>query len=327
MASYIARRAALMLATLWLLTLLAFALLRVAPGDAALAALAQSPGEGFLTAEQLESRRHALGLDRSYVRQYADWMWGLARLDAGRSIASGLPVFEELAPRYAVTLELAAVTVLLTTAFAVPAGILAAYRSGTWIDRAVRAAALSALAVPSFWVGLIVLLTLAAWFGYFSAIDYAPPTADLWRNLQQIGPAAVVLALRPAGLLTRVVRSTTVEALALDHVRAARAKGVGEVAVVWRHAFRTAAPHVLTVLGAQAVYLLGGAVVVEQVFNLPGLGRSVAAGVLARDYPTVQFLVLAFGAVAMAVNLAVDLLHGALDPRVRSTATSFGAPL
>jgi len=320
--SYLVRRAALTLVTLWAVTLLAFVLLRVAPGDAALAALAQSPGEGFLTSEQLESRRHALGLDRPYVRQYADWLWALVRLDAGRSLASGIPVLEELAPRCAVTLELAAFTTVLVVGFAVPAGLLAASRRGTWTDRAVRAAALSFLALPAFWIGLLLILALASWFGWFQAVDYAAPSADLWRNLQQIGPAALVLALRPAGLLTRVVRASTIEALALDHVRTARAKGVGEAAVVWRHAFRTVAPHALTVLGTQVVFLLGGAVVVEQLFNLPGLGRSIAAGVLARDYPMVQFLVLAFGVAAIVTNLAVDAAHSFLDPRVRDTQTA-----
>ena len=130
-----------------------------------------------------------------------------------------------------------------------------------------------------------------------------------------------MLALRPAGLPTRIVRASTIEALALDHVRTARAKRVGEAAVVWRHAFRTAAPHALTVLGTQVVLLLGGAVVVEQLFNLPGLGRSVAAGVLARDYPAVRFLVLVFDAVAIVTNLAVDAAHGFLDPRVRHADT------
>ena len=190
-----------------------------------------------------------------------------------------------------------------------------------------RGAALSFLALPAFWVGLLLILALASWFGYFLAIDYVAPWVDLWRNLQQVGPAALVLALRPAGLLTRIVRSSTIEALALDHVRTARAKGVGEAAVVWRHAFRTAAPHALTVLGTQVVFLLGGAVVVEQLFNLPGLGRSIAAGVLARDYPMVQFLVLTFGAVAIVTNLAVDAIHGLLDPRVRhADARVGGAP-
>jgi len=325
--SHLVRRAALMLATLWAVTLLAFVLLRVAPGDPALAALAQSPGEGFLTSEQLESRRRALGLDRPYVRQYADWLWTLVRLDAGRSLASGIPVLEELASRYAVTLELAAFAVLMVVGFAVPAGLLAASRPGSWTDRAVRGAALSFLALPAFWIGLLLILALASWFGYFQAVDYAAPSVDLWRNLQQIGPAALVLALRPAGLLTRIVRSSTIEALALDHVRTARAKGVGEVAVVWRHAFRTAAPHALTVLGTQVVFLLGGAVVVEQLFNLPGLGRSIAAAVMARDYPMVQFLVLAFGAVAIVTNLAVDAIHGLLDPRVRhADARAGGVP-
>jgi len=320
----LARRGAVMLITLWAVTLLAFVLLRVAPGDAALGALARSPGEGFLTPDQIEARRHALGLDRTYMNQYLDWLWGLVRLDAGRSLASGIPVLEELAPRFAVTLELAALTTLLVAGLAVPAGLIAASRAGSWVDRGVRAAALSFLALPSFWVGLLLLLALASWFGFFRAVDYAAPSVDLWRNLQQVGPAALVLALRPAGLLTRVIRASSIEALAADYVRAARARGVGEAAIVWRHVLRTAAPHAVTVLGAQVVYLLGGAIVVEQLFSLPGLGRAMASAVLARDYPVVQLLVLAFGVVAISVNLAVDMAHGLLDPRVRGADAAGG---
>jgi len=322
---YLARRAALLLVTLWAVTVLAFVLLRVAPGDAALAAVARSPGEGSLTSEQLESRRRALGLDRPYARQYIDWLASTVRLDAGRSHASGIPVLEELAPRYAVTLELAALTTLFVVGFAVPSGLLAARACGAWIDRAVRTVALSFLCLPAFWVGLLAILALSSWFDWFRAVDYASPTADLWRNLQQIGPAALVLSLRPAGLLTRIVRSSTLEVLTQDHVRGARARGVSGASVLWRHAFRIAAPHVITVLGTQVVLLLGGAVVVEQVFNLPGLGRSVAAAVLARDYPMVQFLVLVFGAVAVSINLAVDLAHGMLDPRVRQPGAVRGS--
>lgn len=317
MLSYILRRLALSVLTLWLVSVAAFVLLRVAPGDAAVASLAMSPGEGALSPEDLARRRHDLGLDRPYVRQYLDWAGRLARLDAGRSTASGQPVVPEIRPRLGVTIELAAVTLVFVSVLGVGAGLLGAWARGRWADALARGFALAGLSTPAFWTGLLLIVAVAAWTGAFIAASYVPFWDGPWANLRAVLPAALVLAVRPASLVARVVRAATVEALGQDFVRAARARGLGEPAVLWRHAFRAAMLPVVTVIGVEAVFLLGGAVVIEQVFSLPGLGRALVAGVIERDYPLVQFVLLLFGGIAVALNLAADVLYARLDPRVR----------
>lgn len=316
---YILRRLPLALLTLWLVSVAAFVLLRVAPGDAAVASLALLPGEGALSPEELDRRRHDLGLDKPYVRQYLDWAGKLARLDAGRSTASGRSLLPEIWPRLWVTVELAAVTLVFVSALGVGAGLLGASARGRWADALARGIALAGLSLPAFWTGLLLIVAVAAWTGTFIAATYVPFWEGAWANLRAVLPAALVLAVRPASLVARVVRAATKEALEQDFVRAARARGLGEPAVLWRYAFRAAALPVVTVIGVEAIFLLGGAVVIEQVFSLPGLGRALVAGVVERDYPVVQFLVLLFGGMAVALNLAADVLYARLDPRVRRT--------
>lgn len=316
MGAYLARRLLLALVTVWLVTIVVFLLLRVAPGDAVVAAIAQAPGEGTLTADQIDARREALGLNRAYAVQYFDWLGDLMRLDAGRSLVSGASIWSELRPRFAVTAELALISMLLIGIAGPAAGVLAAAFRGRLIDRIVRGAALGLMSLPQFWVGLVVILVLAGWFGYFRAVEYQPFWQAPWRNLEQVGLPALVLALRPAALLARVVRTSMLDALEADFVRTARSKGLDERTVLVRHVFRAAMLPALTVLAAQVVFLLGGAVVIESVFNLPGLGRALALGVSLRDYPLVQFLVLTFAVAAVVVNLVVDLAYTRLDPRV-----------
>ena len=315
------RRSVSSVITLWLVTLIVFFLLRVMPGDAVIGALSQSPGEGFFSAEQIDARRHELGLDRSWPEQYATWLYNIVRLDLGRSMTSGASITDELGYRFMVTLEIAIIATLLIVFVGVPTGVMAAARPGSIIDLVTRSFALTLLALPAFWVGLSAILVLAAWFGYFAPPDYAQLWQNPLQNLQQIGPAAVVLALGPMAVLARVTRTVTIEAMGRDYVRAARAKGLSEAVLLWRHAFRSVAPHALTVLGAQVVFLMGGAVVVEQVFNLPGIGRALVDAVLTRDYTTVQFMVIVFAITALTVNLIIDLVHIYLDPRISSIST------
>ncbi len=319
-AHYLIRRAALSVLTLWLITIIAFALLRIAPGDAVLAAMARSPGEMSLSAAAMEERRADLGLDRSYAAQYLSWLGGLLRLDPGASIATGLPIGPEVAPRIAVTIQLA----LLSALTAGLAGTLAGVAAAAWkdgpFDAAARTLALAALSAPAFWLGLILVLALAAWANIFVAAGYRPIWDDPAANLTRIMPAATVLAARPAALVFRIVRISTVEILESDFIRTARARGLTETRILWGHAFPAAALPGITALGVQTVFLLSGAVVIEQVFGLPGLGRSLTEGVLTRDYPLVQFLVLLFGFFALLTNFTMDAVYTRLDPRVRLAA-------
>ena len=320
MTRYLVRRAVLSAITLWVVTLIAFALMRVAPGDAVLAAMARSPGEGALSAQQMEERRAALGLDRSYPVQYFDWIAGLARLDAGKSLVNGVPVSEEVLPRIAVTLELSALALALAGVTGAGAGVIAAGARGGRFDVGASVASMAGLSAPAFWLGLLVVLALAIWFDLFVAAGYRPIWQDPAGNLLRMIPAAAVLAVRPGALIFRVVRTTTVEMLASEFVRTARAKGLGGPRILWGHAFRASVLPGLTVLGAQTVFLLSGSVVIEQVFGLPGLGRLLTDGVLSRDYPVVQFLVMLFGLFAVLSNLVVDFAYSRLDPRVRLAA-------
>ena len=320
MTRYLVRRAVLSAITIWVVTLIAFVLMRVAPGDAVLAAMARSPGEGTLSAQQMEQRRADLGLDRSYPVQYIAWLGGLTRLDAGKSLVSGIPVSEEVAPRIAVTIELSLLALALAGVTGAVTGVIAAGARGGRFDAGASVVSMAGLSAPAFWLGLLVVLALAIWADLFVAAGYRPIWDDPAGNLLRMIPAAAVLAVRPGALIFRVVRTATVEVLGSDFVRTARAKGLGRTRILWGHAFRASALPGLTVLGAQTVFLLSGSVVIEQVFGLPGLGRLLTDGVLSRDYPVVQFLVMLFGLFAVVANLAVDFAYSRLDPRVRFEA-------
>ena len=317
MTRYLVRRAVLSAITIWVVTLIAFVLMRVAPGDAVLAAMARSPGEGALSPQQMQERRTALGLDRSYPVQYVTWIVDLVRLDAGKSLVSGVPVSEEVTPRIAVTIELSLLALALAGVVGGVTGVVAAGARGGRFDVGASFASMAGLSAPAFWLGLLVVLALAIWADLFIAAGYRPVWEDPAGNLVRMIPAAAVLAVRPGALIFRVVRTATIEMLDSDFVRTARAKGLGESRILWGHAFRASALPGLTVLGAQTVFLLSGSVVIEQVFGLPGLGRLLTDGVLSRDYPVVQFLVMLFGLFAVLANLVVDFAYSRLDPRVR----------
>ncbi|MCH7735667.1 MAG: ABC transporter permease [Chloroflexi bacterium] len=325
MAVYIARRLALAILTLWLVTIIIFVLLRVAPGDAVVAAIAQAPGEGALTVEQVDERREALGLNRPYIVQYADWIGDLATFDSGTSLATGGSVWDDVAPRISVTLELAVFAGLITALLGPTLGMAAAMNAGRPIDHGIRALTVGLMSLPQFWVGLVVVIALASWFGYFRAVEYADLWDDPQRNIEQTLLPALILALRPAALIARVVRASALDIVSSDYVRASRARGLAPGTVAWRHVFRNAMLPGLTVLGAQMVFLLGGAVVIESVFNLPGLGRGLVLGVSLRDYPLVQFMVIGFAATAILINLGVDLAYARLDPRIILTPVAGAA--
>ena len=315
--SYLARRLVLGLLTLWLVTLASFVLLRMAPGDAVSAALATSPGEGGLSQAQIDRQRQELGLDRTWFEQYGSWLGDMVRFDGGTSLATSRPVFDHLGQRALVTLELALFTVLFAALFGITAGMAGARKAGTALDTGVRILAFVTLSVPTFWIALVMVIAVASWTGHFLAMGFVPYSVTPAANLSSILPAALVLALRPAAILARMTRASTLEAMQSQSFLFARSKGIALGDAVRKHAFRTALLPVVTVIGAETVFLLGGAVVVEQVFGLPGLGRSLVSAVLARDYPVVQALVVIFAISAVALNLLVDAAYVLLDPRLR----------
>lgn len=313
MLGYAIRRVALAGLVVWAISVAAFVLLRVFAGDPALARL--GPGA---TPEAVASVRVELGLDDPYPVQYARWAGGLLRFDLGVSAVDGASVSEEVGRRLPVSLELVVLTLAWTVALGVPGGVLAAHRHGRLPDVGVRLFAVGALAVPTFWVATLVLTLPQRWWGYAPPLDGAAGLlADPVANLRQFVPASLVLAAGPAAALARLTRAAMLEVLGGGFVRTARAKGLGEQAVLFRHALPNALVPAVTVLGVQAGTLLGGTIVVEQVFNLGGVGQYLLRAVLQQDDTVAMTLVVLLAAVAVAVHLAVDLSYAVLDPRVR----------
>ncbi len=325
MNNYIVKRLALSALTLWLVTVAVFVLVRILPGDAVVAASAQAPGEGSLTRAEIDAGRAALGLDRSLVVQYGEWFGELIRLDAGESFVTGTSVWSEMRPRLSVTVELALVALIITAVSGTSLGVLSASAEGSRFDVVVRSFSLLAASVPQFWIALFLVVIMASWWGYFIPVEYSHIWDDPGRNAQQILIPAVILALRPMALLIRVMRASSIEILSTDYIRAARARGLLNRDVLFRHTLRNALIPSLTVLAAQSVFLLGGAVIIESVFNLPGVGRALVQAISFRDYPIIQFLTLLIALGAIFINLGVDILYWAIDPRISPTTSGRGS--
>ncbi|GBD11367.1 Glutathione transport system permease protein GsiC [bacterium HR23] len=313
MRDYLIRRFLLLIFTVWGVSVVIFLIMRVVPGDPIMALM----GEGGATKEQIAKIRRDLGLDRPLAVQYFDWLWDTLRLDLGKSLWKGTDITWELKTRLPVTLELAVMSLLLVVIIAMVSGVLSALRQDTWVDYFFRVFTIGGLALPAFWVGILVILALALWFNWLPTIQYVPFFENPRENLIQFIFPAVVIGWRGAAVTGRMVRSSMLEVLREDYIRTARAKGLAERVVVLRHALKNASLPVVTVLGIEATLLLGGVVVIEQVFSLPGLGRALVQSIYYRDYPMVQFLVTFFAVVTVVINLLVDITYGWLDPRIR----------
>ncbi|MEU8931598.1 ABC transporter permease [Streptomyces sp. NPDC048409] len=263
------------------------------------------------TAAQERALRHSLGLDRSLLSQYLDYLWGLLHLDFGDSLVYGQPVSEILADRLPATLQLAAAALGVTLVIAIPAGILAAMRRGRGTDSTVMTGVLLGQSTPPFWVGILLILVFAVWLRVLPASGYGT-----FANL--ILPA-VTLAVYSVAVVARLLRSSLVDVLSSDHIRSARAKGFGPLQVVLRHGLRNASLPVVTVVGLEVGNLLGGAILTERVFSWPGVGQLTVEAISNRDFPLVQATVLFFATTFVVVNLLVDLSYSFLDPRVRTS--------
>ena len=249
--------------------------------------------------------------------QYVKWIVSAVQLDFGDSFFTNRPIWEEVRPRLPLTFQFALMAIFLAIAFAVPMGVLSATRQDTWMDYSLRIFAIIGLAMPTFWVGALLLLALSLWFNWFPPLGYTAPWVDLKTNFIQLIFPAVALAYSTNAVAARMTRSQMLEVLREDYVRTAMAKGLRERVVVTRHALKNAALPVLTLFGVQFGFLLGGSVVIESVFSLPGIGRLLIFAINTRDFPMVQFLVMFIATIFLSVNLVVDLLYGWLDPRIR----------
>src|SRR6059058_85432 len=318
---YIVSRILLVFPTLIGAASLVFILMRLVPGDICLVRLG-SGGTSFST--QALAQCHAdIGIDRPWIVQFIDFLWGLARLDFGVSMWSGKPVIQEIATRFPISLEVAIMATIIAVVIAIPLGTISALRQNSWIDLVVRSFSIAGLATPAFWLGimsiLIVLDVTQAVFGHpwMPPIDYVPLWQDPIRNLSIVMLPALTIGYRYAAVSMRMTRSAMLEVLREDYIRTARAKGLLRRIIINRHALKNAMLPVVTVIGIEFAFLIGGLVVTEQVFNLNSIGRLFVEPISQRDYTMVQSLVMVVVTIAVLSNLVVDLLYAWLDPRIR----------
>jgi len=302
-----------MVPTLVGVAVLTFVVMRAVPGDIVALRYAGSN----VSQDIIDQERHILGLDKPMYAQFVDWMGSVSRLDLGDSLWTGHPVIEEVKVRLGLSVELAIIATLLAVAIAIPLGIIAALRQDTWVDYAIRVFSIGGLAMPSFWIGIVLVLLFLTFFEWAPPLTFTPLWDDPVQNLAQMILPAVAVGYRYSAVAMRMTRSSVLEVMREDYIRTARAKGVRERFVVVRHALRNSLLPVVTVISLEFAFLIGGLVVTEQVFNLNGIGKLLVDAVAHRDYTLVQALVLLLAAVFVFVNFVVDLLYVAIDPRIR----------
>jgi peptide/nickel transport system permease protein len=309
---YLARRLLLIIPTLFGVSVIVFMLVRLLPGDAVTMLL-----QDYAYAANADEMRARLGLDRPVYVQYAEWLGGVLHGDLGTSLRSKTPVADEIANRLPVTAELGLMAMFFGLLVAIPVGVISAVRQDSWSDYVGRSTAIGFLAIPSFWLGTLVVTLPSVWWGWTPPLRYTRLTDDPVKNLSMVVIPAILLGLALSGALMRLTRAQMLEVLRQDFVRTATAKGLSERAVVIRHTLKNAFIPILTLLGLQVSILVGGTVVLESLFVLPGMGRYLLEAVQYRDYPVIQALNLIFAVAIVLANLLVDLLYGWLDPRVR----------
>lgn len=315
---YLLRRLVATMPVLIAVSIIVFVIMRVAPGDVAQMLLSGESGSGA-SPQEVQHLRQQLGLDRPYHVQYVAFLAGLIRLDPGQSLWTSQPVMVELGRRIPITLELAVLAVTISWAIALPTGVLSAVFQDTWVDYVFRVFSVAGLALPAFWTGTLLVLLLAQQFHWLSPLGYVSPLDNPRLNIQQFIWPALIIGYATAAILSRITRSAVLEVLREDYVRTARAKGLRDAVVVGRHVLKNALAPVLTLSAVQMGNLLGGAVISETIFTLPGVGRFLVDAILHRDYPVVQTIVILFGVVVVVLNLLTDLLYAWFDPRTRYT--------
>ncbi len=315
MRTYIAKRLLLIIPTLLGAATLVFLIMRVIPGDVALLILGGDQGQ--IDQKQLDAMRRQLGLDQPLLVQFGTWLWGVVRFDFGKSLWTGQPVTEELLIRLPLSLQLALMATMVSVLISIPLGMLAAVRQDTWVDYVIRIFSIGGLAIPGFWVGILCILFLVIFFGWGPPLEFTPPWVNPWANFQIMVWPVVTVGYRYAAVTTRMTRSTLLEVLREDYIRTAWAKGLREQAVVIRHALKNSMLPVVTLIGTEFAFLIGGLVVTETVFTLNGVGRFVVDAVAHRDYPVVQALIFLIAFSFVIVNLLVDLTYAWFDPRIR----------
>jgi len=291
-----------------------FVLLRLAPGN--IVDILFSTG-GYVSESDKLSIMKELGIDRPIWVQYVDWLRDIATGNLGKSYRYDLPSWELIKPLLPVTIELAVLSMVIAVLLGVPTGVISAVRQDTALDYVLRVFSLAGLSMPSFWLGMVIILTLVAWLGWIPPITYVSPAENFKMHVVQFLLPALAVGYRSSALITRITRSVLLEVMREDYIRTALAKGQSGLIVIWRHALKNAMLPVITVIGIEFAFLIGGLVVTETVFNLPGVARFLVQAILWRDYPIVQNIVMFIAIVVILSNVFVDLLYGWLDPRVR----------
>lgn len=312
MVSYILRRILATLPVMGIVALFVFSLLYIAPGDPAVMIAGDQA-----TPEDVERIRQGLGLDRPFLVQFGSWLWHILHGDLGTSIFTNLPVSALIAQRIEPTLSLMSLTLVLTILVAVPLGVVAAWKAGSWIDRTIMAFAVFAFSLPVFVVGYVLAYVFALQFEWLPVQGYTPLSNGFWPWLQNLILPAVALGSVYTALIARITRASMLEVLQQDYVRTARAKGLDQSSILFVHALKNAAVPIVTVIGIGIALLIGGSIVTESVFAIPGLGRLTIDAILRRDYPVIQGIVLLFSFVYVLVNLLVDVTYTLVDPRIR----------
>ncbi len=313
MLRFVIHRALLMIPTLLGVAIMVFFMLRMMPGDP----LAMIFEGANVTQEVVEAERTRLGLDKPVYVQFGKWLGSALQGDFGHSIWTGKPVLYEIGIRLELSLQVAVMATILAIMLALPLGTISAIFKDTWIDHLIRVFSIAGLAVPSFWLGMIIILLLLTWFSWIPPLIFTPFFEDPAANLLQLIWPALAVGYRYSAVATRMMRSSILEVLQEDYIRTARAKGVYERLVISRHALRNALLPVITVIGLEFAFLVGGLVVTEQVFNLNGIGRQFVQAIAHGDYTMLQALVLLVSVVFVLVNFAIDLLYAVFDPRIR----------
>ena len=325
MSVYIIRRLLLMIPTVFLISLIIFFMIRLVPGSVIDIMIADQVESSGMVVDRSVLERE-LGLDVPVYVQYGRWLGvvpradgkisGLLQGDLGTSLWSRNPVMDDIVARWPVTLELGLLALIIAQLIALPPGIISALRQDTWSDYAARSFAIACIAVPDFWVGTMIIVFPSIWWGYMPPLKYVSFAHDPIGNLQMMLIPAIVLGMSLSGLTMRMTRTMILEVLRQDYVRTAWAKGLREVVVITRHVLKNALIPVVTIVGLRLAVLVGGTVIIEQIFVLPGMGRLLIQAITQRDYPMVSAIMLFFAMVMVVANLLVDLTYGFLDPRI-----------
>lgn len=316
MFAYIVRRLFQCAIVLIIVTVIIFITIRLLPGDPLLMLISQTESEKF-SQQQLAELRTQYGLDKPLLVQYFEWAGNILRGDLGRSIISKLPVHEEILRRIPITFHIGILSFLISIILGIPAGIICAVKRSTWVDNVVTTLANLGITVPNFWLGILMIYLFALYLGWLPTMGYTSPFKDFWLSTKMLIMPVFCMMIGAVSMNTRQVRSAMLEVLHQDYIRTAWSKGLRFRIVILKHALRNAIVPIVTLLGLAVPLLLGGSVLIEQVFAIPGMGRLAVDAIMRQDYPYVQAISLLMAAIVVFANLFVDLAYSWIDPRVR----------